>query len=159
MNVSRKEIVLIVLVMMMTGLYGYYFTDWLRPKCIRIESSVRSLREAWGPNGRVDPAGKQLANVSFSLHKNYRLTFVQVVPLAEARTNRDVHPLWSLASKSGSAMVNAISYGTPIEGMSPPVAFAEVEPLEPGVEYRLLLQAGSIKGTNDFVVPKQRASR
>jgi hypothetical protein len=159
MNVSKKEIILVAFVAMMAGVYAYFFTDWFRPKFIRVESSVRPVREAWGPNGRVDRAGKQLNDVSFSLHKDYRLTSVQVVALDEARTNRYPHALWSLASKSGSEPVNAISYGTPIAGMAPAVAALEVEPLERGVQYRLLLEAGSIKGTNDFIVPKQSASR
>jgi len=159
MNVSKKEIILVALVVMMAGLYVYHFTDWFRHKTIRIESTVRSLREAWGPNGRVDTTGKQINNITFSLHKDYRLTSVQVIPAAEARTNRQAHALWSLASKKGSAPVNAISYGTPIEGMAPLSAFVEVEPLEPGVEYRLFVEAGSIKGTNDFIIPKRTASR
>ena len=159
MNISKKEITLISLVVVMAGMYVIFFTDWFRPKFIRIEYTVRSLRDAWGPNGRVDPTGKQVNNVSFSLHKDYSLTSVQVVSLAEARTNKFPHALWSLTSKSGSALVNAIAYGTPIEGMTTSAISAEAEPLEPGVEYRLLVEAKSLKGTNDFTIPTRAASR
>jgi hypothetical protein len=160
MNISKKEIVLVALVVLMAGLYVYYFTDWFRPKFIRIEYTVRSLREAWGGNGRRADAGKQAHNVTFSLHKDYRLTSVQVVTAAESRTNKYAHALWSLTSKSGSAPVNSIAYGMPIEGMEPSVTGGpEAEPLEPGVEYRLIVEARSVKGTNDFSVPTRSASR
>src|SRR5436190_21006474 len=102
MNVSKKEMFLIALVVIMAFLYLGFFTDWFRRKTIRIESTVRSLREAWGPEGRADPGGKQSGNVTFSLHKEYRLTSVQVVPAAEGKTNHFAHALWSLTSKKGS---------------------------------------------------------
>jgi hypothetical protein len=161
MNISKKEIVLVALVVVMAGLYVYYFTDWFRPKYIRIEYTVRSLREAWGGNGRrTDLAEKQPHNVTFSLHKDYRLTSVEVVKLAESQTNKYAHALWSLTSRSGSEPVNSIAYGMPIEGMEPSVVGTpDAEPLEPGVEYRLLVQARSIKGTNVFSVPTRSASR
>jgi hypothetical protein len=161
MNISKKEIVLVALVVVMAGLYVFYFTDWFRPKFIRIEYTVRSLREAWGGGGRrVDLASKQPNNVTFSLHKDYRLTSVEVVSVAEAETNKYPHALWSLVSKSGSSPVNSIAYGMPIEGMEPSaISSADAEPLEPGVEYRLLIQAKSIRGTNNFSVPAKSASR
>src|SRR5690242_7309493 len=99
MNVSKKEIALVVMVILTAGLYVWYFTDWFRPKFIRIEYTVRSLREAWGGKGRVDPTGTQVNNVSFSLHKDYRLTSVQVFSLEESKTNKYPHALWSLTSK------------------------------------------------------------
>ena len=43
---------------------------------------------------------------------------LQVVPLAEFKTNRYAHPLWHLVSKSGSPRVNGFAYGTAIEGMT-----------------------------------------
>ena len=161
MNISKKEIVLVALVVLMAGLYVFYFTDWFRPKFIRIEYTVRSLREAWGGGGRrVDLASKQPNNVTFSLHKDYRLTSVEVVSAAEAQTNKYPHALWSLISKDGSAPVNSIAYGMPIEGMEPSaVSSADAEPLEPGVEYRLLVKARSLTGTNTFSVPAKSASR
>ncbi len=157
---SKKEIVLVLFVAILGGLYVINFTDWFKTKFIRIEHTVRSLREAWAGNGRrADPTGKQVNNVTFALHKDYRLTSVQVVPLAEARTNKYVHPLWHLVSKPGSPPVNALSYGMPVAGMTPSVANAEAEALEPGVEYRLLVEAGSLRGTNDFNIPANSTAR
>ena len=121
---------------------------------------MRSSREAWGGNGqRVDRGDKAGGDVTFTLHGDYRLTSVQVVPLTEFKTNRFAHPLWHLVSKSGSPRVNGFAYGTAIEGMTPEVATAEPESLEPGVEYRLIVEAGSLRGTNDFSIPARSASR
>ena len=160
MNASRKEIILIVLVVVLGGVYVWGFTDWFRTKFIRVEHTVRSLREAWTSGGqRVDPAGKMLNDVTFSLHKDYRLTSVRVVPLAEFRTNRYPHAVWHLVCKAGAPPVNGFAYGTPIPGMTLAAPNTEAQPLEPGVEYRLLVEAGSIKGTNDFSLPVRSASR
>jgi len=160
MNVSKKEIFLALLVLVLVGLYAFYFTDWFKGKYIRVEHSARPLREAWGNGQRVDPTGKQVNNVTFSLLKDYQLTSVQVVPLVEFQTNNHARPLWQLVSKTGSRPVNGFAYGAPIAGMAPvSVLNAEAQPLEPGVEYRLLVEASSIKGTNDFNIPISAASR
>jgi hypothetical protein len=158
---SRKEWVLIALVLVLGGLWAVYFSGWFAPKVIRVEHSVRSLRESWGPRGvRVDPTGKQeFGNVSFSLHKNYRLTSVRVVAVSDIKTNNHAHALWHLAAKVGSQPVDSLAYGLPVAGMTAYSAGVEPEPLEAGIEYRLLVEAGSWKGERDFVIPRQRASR
>lgn len=160
MNVSKKEIILVVAVLLLGGWYVYAFTDWFRPKFIRVEYTVRPLREAWSGNGkRADTSGKNANNVTFALHKDYRLTSVRVVSRSDFETNKYAHPLWSLASSSGSAPVNSISYGMPIDGMTPSPLNPEAEPLQAGVEYRLLIEAHSLRGTNDFNIPMRSASR
>jgi hypothetical protein len=157
---TRKDIFLVVLVAALGGMYVGYFTDWFRPKVMRIEHSARPLREAWTGDGkRVDPTGKQVNNVTFALHKDYRLTSVRVVPAAEAQTNKAAHTLWHLISKAGSPPVNGFAYGQPIPGMTSSVPGFVTEPLEPGVQYRLLVEAGPVKGTNDFSIPERAAAR
>ena len=148
---SRKEYILVGVVVMLVGLYAVYFTDWFRPKLIRIEHSVRSLREAWSGGRRVDATGKlELGNVTFALHRNYKLTSVKVVPLAEYKTNKYARPLWELVAKSGSQPVDGFSYGMAVPGMSPARPLLEPDPLVPGVAYRLFVVAGSVKGEHDF---------
>lgn len=156
---TKKEIFLVSIVIAMGGLYAVYFSGWFGPKFIRIEHTVRPVREAWGVNGRADPNGKQVNNVMFSLHKDYTLTSVKVVPAAEFQTNKYAHPLWHLVSKSGSGPVHALSYGYTIPGMTPSVANAEPDMLQPGVEYRLVVETRSVKGEHDFKIPSQLASR
>jgi len=149
---SRKEYFLVGLVVVLVGLYAVFFTDWFRPKSMRIEHSTRSLREAWSGGGqRVDMTGKrELGNVMFALHWNYKLTSVKVVPLAEYQTNKYARPLWELVAKSGSEPVDGFAYGMAVSGMSPARPMPEPDPLVPGVEYRLIVMAGSVKGEHDF---------
>ena len=156
MNLSKKEIFLVVVVVIFGGLYVWCCTDWFRTRVIHIEHTARPLREAWTGNGqRVDPTGKQVNNVSFSLHQDYRLTSVRV--FASAKTNAP--PLWHLVSKNGSAPVNTIAYGMDIPGMASALPGTAAEPLEPGVDYRLVVEARSAKGTDVFSVPGQTAGR
>jgi len=159
---SKKEWTLITLVLVLGGVWVVFFSGWFGPKVIRIEHSVRSARESWGPEGRRVPApGKQdVGNVSFTLHKNYRLTSVKVVPAADIRTNKYAHAAWHLVAKNGSQPVDSLAYGLPVAGMTAYSAGVQPEPLVPGVEYRLLVEAGSWKGERDFEIPGgSRATR
>jgi len=128
---------------------------------MRIEHSVRSLRDAYGPGGRrVDATGKQqLGNVTFALHKNYELTMVKVVLAEDVRTNKFPHALWHLTSKRGSEPVDGLCYGMPVRGMETASVLQDAEPLEAGVEYRLLVEASGIKAEHDFTIPKTKAAR
>jgi hypothetical protein len=151
---SKKEYFLIGLVVVLVGVYAVCFTDWFRPKIMRIEHSTRSLRQAWGSGGqRVDMTDKVgLGNVTFALHHNYKLTSVKVVPLHEFLTNKYVPPVWELVSKSGSNPIDGFSYGMDIQGMASARSALQPDPLLPGVEYRLLVVAGKVKGEHDFKV-------
>src|SRR6478736_1170121 len=161
MVMSRKEWVLIALVLVLGGLWVVFFSGWFGPKVIRIEHSVRAAHETARPGGRrVDPSGKPaLGYISFSLHRNYRLTSVQVVAVRELQTNQHPPALWFLAAKNGSQPVDSLAYGLPVAGMTPCFPNAEPDPLESGVNYRLLVEAGSWKGSRDFVIPHAAASR
>jgi hypothetical protein len=157
---TKKDICLVTLVAVLGGWYAFHFTDWFRHKVIRIEHTVRALPEPGPAYGRpADPTGKDVEKVAFSFRKHYRLTSVKLVLAAEIQTNKYAHPLWELVSPKGSQPVNGIVYGNPIPGMASAVPAADAEPLEPGVEYRLLVEARSLKGTNDFNVPARSASR
>jgi hypothetical protein len=157
MNLSRKEIFLVALVLVLGGSYIVFFSDWFKPRFIRIEHSVRSSREGWAGSNRVEAVAGAGA-VTFALHKPYKLTSVQVVPLAEIQTNKYAHPVWHLISKEGSVPADGFAYGFPLQGMSPAVSGVEPEPLASGMKYRLLVEAGSLKGTNDFKVERTSSS-
>jgi hypothetical protein len=43
--------------------------------------------------------------------------------------------------------------------MEPASAYAEVEPLKPGVEYRLLVETSSLNAEHDFTLPRTRAMK
>jgi hypothetical protein len=150
---TKKEIFLISIVVALAGLYVVYFSDWFAPKFIRIEHTVRGVRGSPGANARANPNGKQVNTVMFSLQKDYKLTAVKVVPAAAFQTNKYAHPLWHLVSKNGSEPIKGFSYGFALPGMSPAVPNAEPDPLEPGVDYRLIVETRKLEGGHDFSIP------
>jgi len=91
--------------------------------------------------------------VTFALHERYRLKSVKVVLAEEARTNRFAHPLWQLVSDAGSVPVDGFSYGVAVKGMRSPADLPQPEPLQPGIEYRLLVEASGVKAEHDFALP------
>ncbi|MGN6555681.1 MAG: hypothetical protein ACTHLW_18385 [Verrucomicrobiota bacterium] len=154
---SKKEYILIGLVLVLGGLYVAFFSGWFKPKFIRIEHSVRLSRKSW--TGSRTVAAKSPSDVSFVLHNPYRLTSVRVVRAADIATNKFAHSLWHLVSKTGSAPAEGFAYGFPLEGMAPAITGAEPEALEPGTDYLLLLEAGSLKGTNQFTLPQSATAQ
>jgi hypothetical protein len=156
---SKKEYFLIGLVVVLAGLYTVYFTDWFRPRQMRVEHSTRSPRNAYTGSGtRVDPSGKGLlGNVTFSLHHNYRLTSIKVVHAADFQTNKYAPAIWELVSEKGSQPVNGFAYGCMVPGMAPARPGLDPQPLDPGVEYRLIVCAGKLIGEHDFALAKSGA--
>lgn len=156
---SKKEYFLIGMVGVLVGVYVVFFTGWFRPKEMRIEHSTRMSRPTGVGGQNTNSADlRGLGNVSFALHNSYKLTSIKVVPLQEFLTNKYVPPVWELVSKAGSTPVDGFAYGFAVEGMTlarsvPP------QPLLPGVEYRLLVAAGSVKGAHDFKVGGLPAAR
>jgi hypothetical protein len=157
---NAKQWFLIGVVVVLGSLYMAFFTDWFRSRPIRIEHAVRPLRDAWRGDGtRVDATANPANSVSFSLHEDYRLVSVKVVCLSEFLTNRFAHPLWHLVAEDGSPPVRSIAYGRTLPGMAPPVKGAQADALQPGVEYRLLIESRKQKGEHDFTVDAVRAAR
>jgi hypothetical protein len=135
---SKKNIFLISLVVVLAGVYLVYFTHWFQPRVMRISHTSR-------------PAGdRSSVRMAFSLGDEYELTEVKVVPLDDYKKNPDVPPLWHLVSDDGSDSTRLFYYGENISGMDPAVSGAEPDPLQPGVRYRLFVAAGSLKGQHDF---------
>jgi hypothetical protein len=157
---TKKTYLLIGLVVVLGCLYIYFFTDWFAPKIIQIEHSVRPARDAWTGGGqRAASVGREANNVTFALNRQFKLTSIKVVPLAEYQTNQFAHPLWHLVSENGSDRTKALSYGFPVPKMTPSVAGAPPDPLVPGVGYRLIVEAGSWRGEHDFTIPLRAGAR
>ena len=158
---SKKEYVLIGLVVVLIGVYAIWFTDLFRPRIMRIEHSTRSARSAGGTSAErvATTESDGLGNVSFALHHNYKLTSIKVVPLQEFLTNKYVPPVWEMVSKSGSSPVDGFSYGMGIKGMTSARSAMQPEPLLPGVEYRLLVVAGRVHGEHDFKIGRPAQAR
>ena len=81
---------------------------------------------------------------------SYRLSEIEVVPLAAWQTNHSAVPVWHLTAKWRSAPVQYFVYGQNIPGMNPTISGARPESLETNVVYRLFARAGFAKGQCDF---------
>jgi len=136
---SRKEIMLLSMALLLLAGYFYFFTDAFKRQSILIR--LAAPRQVTGSANRgAPPAG-------FDLMMKYALTSVKVVPWRDGAFNKFAAPSWSLTTKSNSTPTKVIIYGTPIPGMTAP---ANAQPLVPGGQYRLMVEAGSLKGQLDF---------
>ena len=134
---TKKNSFLIVILLVMASVYVACFTQWFRPKTIHISHTVR-------PGEAAAPL------LAFGLGGDYELTEIKVVPLAALQANPLAQPVWHLVSESKSVPIKYFIYGQGIRGMKPEVPGVRPQPLQPNVTYRLLLQAGSLKGQHDF---------
>jgi len=74
----------------------------------------------------------------------------------EIETNKFPQPIWYLVSDSNSVPIKEFTYGMRIPGMHPAFKDIHADPLEPGVKYRLLVEAGKEKIQHDFI-PEPRS--
>jgi len=129
--------------------YVIFFTDLFRKQTMQIIPTFRPGRASAIPRPRDWPP---VYPISFRFNKNYRFTSIKVVNAAEYATNKNAVPAWYMVSDSNSAPQGVIIYGLPkIPGMRPAVARSKPQPLEAGVEYLLLVEAGRIKARTNFV--------
>ena len=141
---NKKNFILIAIALLLTGVYVVYFTDWFKPKTIHISHTVRPGRSGNRPGEAAAPL------LAFGLGGDYELTEIKVVPLAALQANPLAQPVWHLVSDSNSVPTSHFTYGQGIRGMKPEVPGVRPQPLQPNVTYRLLVQAGSLKGRHDF---------
>lgn len=129
----------------------YLNRDWFAGDNIHIYHRSRPprARRARVDNSRTDP-------IVFFLDRKLKLTSLKVTPVSDIETNKFPQPIWHLISDSNSVPVREFAYGAPLQGMRPALKGTAPEPLEPGVNYRLLLEAGAQKIQHDFV-PVARA--
>lgn len=127
---------------MLLGVAIYQWMDYFRPLDIQLVHTIRpnSRYEASRPN-RAGGRPRLPYQLTFSLNQPVRLKEVRVLPSALLATNRYGPGLWHMVSDSNSVPVRSIVYGQPIRGMRPKVRGAWAEPLDPGTEYTLLVEA------------------
>jgi hypothetical protein len=145
----RKFIGTSVLLLALLGLCLYFNRDWFAGPDIQIyhRSSSRSSTFTRGRGAQVSPSNP----VIFGFNRKLQLNSIKVVKAAEIETNKYAHPLWEMVSSSNSIPLRGFEYGQYIRGMHPKVANARPDPLEPGVVYLLLIEAGSLKGEHEFM--------
>ncbi|HET7624833.1 MAG TPA: hypothetical protein VFM25_06160 [Verrucomicrobiae bacterium] len=142
---TKKNLFLALLVLALAALSLYLNKDRFRGESIQIGSRWVTPR-GWMRRNRKSP-GKQLV---FLLNNKYELTSVKVIPVDDIKTNRFPHPIWELTTDSNSVPTKEFFYGRNIRGMKPSVKGATPGELEPGVAYRLFVEAGSLKAQQDF---------
>lgn len=148
---TKNGIVLSVIAVVLGAVYIYNFTDWFRKETIQIIPTIR-------PGGRVAASKNSdevpVYPVAFNLDGKYKFTSVKVVAADDLATNKYPSPLWHLISDSNSVPTKSIVYGSPLKGMKPAVPRTKPEPLQPDVEYTLLLEAGRVKAQTNFHTAK-----
>ena len=147
---TRKQWMLIALAVLLGGFSLYLNQDWFAKDNIQITSRSRPARGGIFRPGRGGQANPDIEPLFFSFDRQVKLTSLKVIPVQEIETNKYPHPVWDLVSDSNSIPITELSYGMHIHGMRPSVKGATPEPLEPGVKYRLLIEAGSRKAERDF---------
>jgi hypothetical protein len=153
---NKRNLVSTAALVVLVGVYAFFFTSWFKPKKIEIFHTSRvGLNVARMP--RVKAANENTMVIQFGLDRAYPLTEIKVVPLEQWKTNPGVLPVWHLISDSNSVPTKGFPYGVAVRGMKPSFGTDWAKPLEPNVTYRIFLEAGSTKGQHDFVaVPKPK---
>jgi hypothetical protein len=144
---TKKAWAMVTLVVVLGGLSLYLNRDWFAGDTIQIYHRSRPARPGarrQGPNlGEINP-------LTFGFNRNLRLTSVKVIPLSSVQTNKFPLPIWHLVSDSNSVPTKDFLYGETVRGMRPAVKGARPDPLEPGVQYQLRIEADSFKAEHDF---------
>ena len=150
---KKKDIAQVLLLLLAVGGGIYYLVRQSEPAKIQILCDIHPPRVFRNNRARV-PAGPRPWDVVFGFDGRYELTSVEIVPLEEWKTNKDVLPVWHLVSESNSAPVKAIFYGSGIRGMHPAIKGSRPQSLETNITYRLTVTArGSRDGECNFKLP------
>lgn len=146
---TKKNLFLILFTLALAGVYIVYFSDWFRPAGVQIEYTIRPPRQRPG-DARLQAVLKASAPITFIFHPALKLTRVQVFAVAELETNRYALPVWHVVSDSNSPPTKYLTYGMPFRGLRPANKGQFPQPLVPGANYRLFVEAGDLKGQRDF---------
>ena len=147
---TRKQWMLIALAVLLGGISLYLNQDWFAKDNIQIYHRSRPAHGRFFRRGRRPEVRSAVEPLFFAFDRDLKLKSVKVIPVQEIETNKYPHPIWDLVSDSNSIPIKELYYGMPIRGMRPSVKGATPEPLEPGVKYRLFVDAGSRKAEHDF---------
>ncbi len=144
---SRKNAILATAFFIVAAvLYLIVYGDKFRRPTIQISHThERSIRRP-AANAKVTP------HPEFRLDQLYRLTSVKVMELDASGKEPVGSPVWDLTTSSNSNPVSKFRYGANLGGMHPTVTNARALPLTNNLHYRLLVEAGKIKGSHDFTL-------
>jgi hypothetical protein len=118
---------------------------WINRGCFATKQMI--INPSFRPSRRADAT---VWPVVFTLNDDFRLTSVKVIAFEGDKFNAKADAVWQLVTDSNSVPTRFFRYGQTVQGMKPAVKDARPKPLEPGVLYRLLVEAGSVTATTDF---------
>ena len=147
---TRKTWTLIALAVVLGGISLYLNNDWFAGDAIQIHHRSRPGQGGVFRRTRR-PAVLATAPIFFVFDRKLKLTSLKVIPVSDIETNKYPHPIWHLVATTNSVRITEFTYGGYIQGMRPAVPGATADPLEPGVKYRLLIEAKGAKAQHDFV--------
>ena len=142
---AQKPFLPIALLVLVGGLFIYINRDWFQARPIQVSHRIYRFAGRFGGADSPTP-------VMFEFDHRLKLTSIKIVALADSQTNKYPHALWHMISSSNSVPTKGFVYGMDVPGMRSAVNGAAADPLDPGQTYRLLLEAGSVKGQHDFTL-------
>lgn len=148
---SKKNIGLVLLLVVLGVIYLRYFTDLFRTPTIQISARPRIERSRHGKGDTF--------SVSFSFDQKHAIKELKVVAVADSETNKYPHALWNLVAETNAVPLKGFAYGEFVKGMKSKVPKVRPEPLQSQIKYRLLVDAGNTQGQVDFQIPNLRSAR
>jgi len=153
---SKTKIISVsLLILGLAALSLYINRDAFAPETIQISHRLSPWMRPTTPDARR--GGDLGVPVTFTLNGFNKLKTVKVVLVADVATNRFPHAIWKLISDSNSVPTSSFNYGAGIRGMRPETKGIRPDPLEPGINYRLIVETESGKtAQHDFSVGANR---
>jgi hypothetical protein len=163
-DISRVETLLVLFVVALLCVYVCFFTSCFRVAPMHIEHSVREFVPV--ARNRAQAAATKPAAVAyvttFALDRDFKIKSIRVVTLADWQAKgKNARDLWHLvadAKAGGAQPTRAIVYGGDVPGLIPYVPSMQPTPLEAGVTYHLVVDAGRVVGEHDFTITAQAAA-
>jgi len=147
---TKKQWMLLALAVLLGGFSLYLNRDWFAKENIHIFHRSLSPGVGFFSRNRGRTSTSITNPVLFGFGRKLKLKTVKVIPLSDIATNKYPHAIWHLVSDSNSVPTKEFTYGTPIPGMHPALKGVTADPLEPGVQYRLFIEADGRKAEHDF---------
>ena len=139
---------MVAIAIALAGLSFYINRDWFAKDTVQIYDRSRPAR---GFFGRKRQDTSKINPLIFGFSQKLKLTALKVVQISELETNKYPRAFWHIVSESNSIPTKDFTYGSGIQGMHAAIKGAQPGDLEPGVKYRLFVEALSFKGEHDFV--------
>jgi hypothetical protein len=151
---TKKQITFVVVAVALIGLCLYIRRDWFARDKIQIYHRLVQTRSI---SRRARPANApDLTPIFFGFDRKLKLTSIKVFPVSEIEAGKYPHPVWEMISDSNAVPTMGFVYGMNVPGMKPAVEGATADPLEPGVAYRLIIEAGPLKAEHNFTVAPKK---